>query len=272
MTNALTNMKDSQWASLLVNYDDVECHTFPYIGQPKLNGFRAKWNGRELVSRQGEIWSPNSIPHIYDKLSKWSANYPGIILDGELYAHGLSFQEIERRAAINRESPHVDSASVDYWAFDIISNDDAESRQITLSQIYKPWVAVCNIANAKEADQWLHVFLENGFEGLVLRAHGNPYLSGRTEAILKLKPWVYGVATIKDCVEGQGKFAGMLGAFIVTHNSVRFRVGGGNVTEEEREAILANKEEWKDRRILIRYRDTFASGKPVQPQIYKLSV
>lgn len=264
-------MNDSQWAMLATAYEAVEHIDYPVIGQPKLNGIRAKWTGRDLVSRQGKIWNRAALPHIYDKLSYWSERNPNVILDGELYCHGLPFQEIEARAAVKRVSPHADCGKLDFHAFDIISDLDTESRQIKLSQCYKPWVAVCKISSQTEQETWLKTFVEYGYEGLMLRYYGCSYRPGRTTALIKVKPLHYAKVTVMGCYEGLGKFKGMLGGFNVRMGSVAFNVGGGNITEIERGLVWQDRKAWIGREIFIAYRDTFSSGKPVQAQIFRLS-
>jgi DNA ligase 1 len=262
---------DCTWAMLAVHFEDLEHIDFPRIGQPKLNGFRAKWDGEKLTSRQGKVWSPNAQPYIYEKLTAWSNRYPDVNLDGELYCHGLPFQEIEERCAVKRVKPHPDVQRIDFHAFDIISSDPTGVRMATLSQIYKPWVAVCRVDSKEDAFKWLHTFCEHGYEGIMLRATGCGYITNRTEALIKLKPMQYTHVWVTDTYEGKGKFEGMLGGFNVRMGTIEFNVGGGNISELERATIWKKRVHWKGQRILIGFRDTFTSGKPVQPQIVKLS-
>lgn len=269
------------WAMLATPLESVEHLDYPYLAQPKLNGIRAKWTGTQLVSRQNKVWKPQALPHIYDKLIRWSVDNPGVVLDGELYAHGMSFQDIEARCAVKRVSPHPGAMAIDYHAFDIINSGDTESRQIVLSQIYKPWVAVCRIGDRSDLNTYMNTFIEYGYEGMIMRAYGCPYIDNRTEAMIKVKKLQFARVTVKTVNEGLGKFAGMMGSFTVMMDKIQFEVGGGNVTEEQRKDIWCNRDMWDakqlyhlmmaPRKILISYRDTFNSGRPVQPLIVKLS-
>lgn len=268
------------WAMLAVNFDEVEDIGFPCMGQPKLNGIRAAWDGQHLSSRQGKIWKPETLPHIYDKLTIFSKLNPGILLDGELYAHGMPLQEIVERTAINRNTSHGSCDDISFHAFDIISSDDTESRQITLSQIYSPWVPVCQVMNRDDVDHWLRAYKDAGFEGLMLRQYHCPYSQGRTECLIKVKPWKYGSVTVTGFIEGEGRCKDMLGAFKVkagvatekvSMRLVSFKVGGGEALRDDmRIFIWRNQGLYEGKPIKIRYRDISNSGIPMHPQCVSL--
>ena len=189
-----------------------------------------------------------------------------MVLDGELYAHGMPFQEIEKRTAVNRQAPHIDAGSIDFHAFDLISSEDTESRQITLAHIYKPWVAVGCARSEREVMEYLTIMRQAGYEGVMLRAYNVPYLEGCTEALIKLKPWTYGVATVIGFSPGKDKYQDTLGALIVRMSTVTFNVSGG-LTDEDRDFIWAHKASILNMEVPIKFRDTFNSGIPVQPQL-----
>jgi len=259
-------MSDNQWAMLAVPYDEVQDIGFPVLGQPKLNGVRAKWDGKTLTSRQGKTWRRETLPHIFEKLERFSAENPGVVLDAELYAHGLSLQEIIKRVAVHRNVFHKDHLDIDFHAFDIISDDDTESRQITLSQIYQPWTAVCKVETRKDVEIWLNRFCEAGFEGLMLRQYHCPYRSGRTEMLIKVKPWKYGKGVVAGFTPGEGKYKGMLGAIIVKAENIEFRVSGG-LTDEDRINVWRDNKLYLGKPISYRYRDLSAGRKPLSPQV-----
>lgn len=260
------------WAMCGTPYDELrDPLIYPVMVQPKLDGVRAKWNGFQLVSRQRELFKQETMPHIYEQLSAWSTKYPDVILDGELYSHGMPLQEINRRVAINRQLPHDDVKSVHYHAFDLINDEDTETRQLTLSQIYPLWVPVGRANNEGELFSLLDKFVEAGYEGLMARAYNVPYLVGRTEALVKLKPWQYARVKIVGFSPGKDKYSGMLGAFIVMLDRLVFNVSGG-LTDVEREAIMKHQGDYIGRSIMIRYRDKYNSGIPSHPQIQRMKV
>src|SRR5574343_1382030 len=258
------------WAMLAEHYDNISLVDYPRIGQPKANGICAKWDGERLVSRQGKVWSPAALPKLYEKLTAWSNIHPECIIVGELYCHGMPFQEIESRCAVKRVNPHADHISIDLHAFDVIADAPAEERQMFLMQNYQPWLAVCQVTSDKNMFEWLNRFREVGYEGIMLRRPGAPYRPGRSDLVIKVKPLRHCQVIITSCFEGVGKFTNMLGGFKVNMGGVKFAVGGGNITEIEREMCWKKRSSLPGQKLVISFRDTFSSGIPVQPQITKL--
>lgn len=257
------------WAMLAVDFDEVEVIGYPCIGQPKLEGVRACWTGIKLISRQNKLFKEAAMPEIYAKLRAWSKEHPGIPLDGELYCHGMPFQDICARVAINRQAPHPDIGSIEFHAFDVISTDDTESRQKFLSQHYQPWVAVTKLMNPEHVVLWTNRFYESGFEGMMIRQLGCPYTPFRTEMLIKVKPWKYGVATITGFKEGQGKYVGMLGALELSFQGKKCHASGG-LTDFQRNHIWRNQILFSGRKVGIKFRELSNSGRPLKPQIQSL--
>jgi DNA ligase 1 len=258
------------WCMLATPFSEVSYIVYPVIVQPKLNGIRAKWTGAQLISRQNKLWRRELLPYVYDKLLAFSADNPGVVLDGELYCHGIPFQEIERWTAVNRINPHDNNYLVEYHAFDIISTDLTEQRLTKLAGIYDQWVPVAIAKNEESLQNWLIAFRKAGYEGLMARCLNVPYLVGRTEALIKLKPWITCAAKIVGFSPGKDKYTGMLGALVVEIEGNKvFNVSGG-LTDELREKIWKQQAFWVGRSIHVRYRDLYNSGVPVHPQIARL--
>jgi len=258
---------------LATNYEDIkERIIFPMVGQPKLNGIRATWDGEILWSRQGKKWKDYTLPHVYDKLRAFSAEHPNTILDGELYDHGLPFQEIEARTAINRNVPHADCSRIDFHAFDIIEDGTTEERLIHLMKIYEPFVPCCRIVSLDHMNTTLARFIECGFEGMMLREISGVYTPGRIESLIKLKPWKYGRGMIIGYTKGEGKYSSMIGALTIQDevSGVRFNASGGLSDQQRKDmAPRLRGDILLIRRVHYKYRDLSSKGRPLQPQIVK---
>ena len=99
--------------------------------------------------------------------------------------------------------------------------------------------------------------LAAGGEGLMLHRADAPYLTGRSDALLKLKPWSDAEAIVIAHVTGQGRFVGMLGALEVRMADGRqFRIGTG-FSDAERQAPPP-----VGTQISFRYRGLTATGLP----------
>ena len=67
-----------------------------------------------------------------------------------------------------------------------------------------------------------------GGEGLMLHRADAPYETGRSDTLLKLKPWLDAEAVVIAHLPGKGKYAGQLGALRVRLADGReFRLGTG---------------------------------------------
>jgi len=263
-------MNHPLWSMDAVNYDDVEWIPYPVIVQPKLNGVRAKWDSekRLLISRQGKAWKRSLLPHIYERLEI----HKTLSFDGELYNHKLSLQEINARVSINANEPHEDCEDIAFHVFDVIDHKlDTIKRQQLAEQLYSIIVPHFICANEEELMMRLNIFKSLGYEGMMIRLLGVPYRNGRTEALIKLKPWSHATATITGFIEGKGKLESSLGALkLQLENGVKCKVGGGNITEVERKHIWTNRTEYLSKKLTIRFRELSDNGIPLQPQIDKL--
>jgi DNA ligase-1 len=67
-----------------------------------------------------------------------------------------------------------------------------------------------------------------GGEGLMLHRADAPYLTGRSDVLLKLKPWQDAEAVVVGYTPGKGKYAGLTGALeMEMPDGRRFRIGSG---------------------------------------------
>jgi DNA ligase-1 len=84
-----------------------------------------------------------------------------------------------------------------------------------------------------------------------------PYLTGRSDALLKLKPVSDTEAIVVGHVPGQGKYAGMLGALVLqTPEGRRFKLGTGFSDELRRHPPAIGSQ------VSYAYRDVTPGGVP----------
>ncbi len=222
----------------------------PCFSQPKLNGIRAICDrqNRTFQTRREEFWFDAMVEHIFAHLDALDIPLdPSIPLDGEFYVHGWSLQRIASAMTVVRQVPIEDTLQVQYWIYDTIQYDKPFEHRLNQLHNETSHVKVTPTTFIKRARDLnaIHAnYITDGFEGTMVRSGSAPYITGRTNALQKIKKRNDYEVQVVGCVEGKGKFKGMLGAFIVEDpvKGVQFRVGGGSgFTKATRQQYWDNK-------------------------------
>ncbi len=172
----------------------------------KIDGVRALfyWDGKEIhtASRGGEMYDP-ATTHLRENegLIHFFKEHPTVILDGELYRHGKTLQQISGAARMEKNA--YDCDWLQYWIYDCYdkANPDmmAKDRQDFLNDY-------CLCADSEESGSDIQLvsqavvsgedniwklhdqYVAEGFEGCVIRDPNRPYKpNGRTNDMLKFK-------------------------------------------------------------------------------------
>ena len=211
---------------LLANVYRSDVDVTRYWVSEKLDGARALWDGSSLRFRSGR---PVQAP------AWFTAGFPGRPLDGELWLGRGRFDEL---SGIVRKQVPVDAEwrQVRYMVFELPEVTGTFSERVTLLRetvdaAAIPWLRAVEqfrVADRAELKQRMHAVTRAGGEGLMLHLADAPYTTGRSDVLLKVKPWLDAEATVIGHVPGQGKYRGMMGALRVeTADGRRFRVGTG---------------------------------------------
>lgn len=187
--------------------------TVPTYVQPKLDGVRAILKDGKLTSRNGK--QIVSCPHL--EISNW-------FLDGELYSHELKedFNKIislTRKSKPTQEDLEESAKIVEYWVYDLPSSPTVFStrwRQLTerfFPSCFK-FVPTYQVQSLLEIEQYHEKFLEQGFEGTMIRLDLGPYENKRSKQLLKYKNFKDAEFLILDVEEGLGNRSGMAGKLI----------------------------------------------------------
>lgn len=204
-----------------------------YLVSEKLDGVRAYWDGKQLLSRSGRV---------IDAPDWFVAALPATPLDGELWLGRGRFEALTATVQRGREAPEW--RSVRYMLFELpaAGGDFAErsaALQALAQQVDRPWVAAIPqffTVDRESLEKRLAEVLAGGGEGLMLHRADAPYQTGRSDALLKLKPWQDGEAEVIAHLPGKGKYAGQLGALRVrTADGREFSLGSGLSDAQRRE-------------------------------------
>ena len=197
-----------------------------YRVSEKLDGVRAYWDGKHLISRSG---------HRYSVPSWFTAGFPPTPLDGELWLGRGQFAALS--AAVRRyQARDEDWRAIRFMVFDLPANNLAfDDRWHALQRLFasspSPYLELVEqqlLPDNTALAALLADVERQGGEGLVLRARDSLYRVGRNQELLKLKSFSDAEATVVAHLPGQGKYHGMLGALLVeSANGQRFRIGTG---------------------------------------------
>jgi DNA ligase len=192
----------------------------------KLDGVRGHWDGHRLWARSGAAIDPPAW---------FTAHWPAQAMDGELWIARGRFDAISTLV----RTPGADGSGwrqVHLMVFDL-PGDPAVFEQRVLHM--RALGASCGCATLRiipqfrlrdraELDARLKAVVAAGGEGLVLQRGDAHYSAGRSDTLLKYKPFDDAEARVVARTAGQGKYAGQLGALVVRRpDGMQFRIGSG---------------------------------------------
>jgi DNA ligase-1 len=198
----------------------------------KFDGYRAIWNGKSFVSRNGKPdWFRNLMPH-------------GVALDGEFWMGRGKFQNCGIFRRKNPDPEEWKNAGVQYTVYDIPSIGDYsfEERMKILKELVHlqckkikncplRYTEQIKIKSVKQLDDLFNKVVSQGGEGIMLRKPNSKYEQKRTSALLKYKQFGDTECRIVGYKMGTGKYENLLGSFeceLLKGTKQRFYVSGMN--------------------------------------------
>ena len=196
----------------------------------KLDGVRAFWDGKKLLSRQGQ--TINAPKH-------FTQNFPPFELDGELWTKRGDFENIQ--SIVMDKVPHAAWSEIRYMIFEAPHAKGDFAARLTqvksyvdtkkLSHVKVIEQTVCK--DTKELHDYLQKVIEKGGEGVIVKDGSKEYFEGRSESVLKFKESQDMEAKVIGYKAGSGKFTGMMGSLQVElEDGVQFFIGGGFSDEQ----------------------------------------
>jgi DNA ligase 1 len=204
-----------------------------YLVSEKFDGVRAIWDGKQLKFRSGNIVNAPAW---------FLAKLPATPLDGELWLGRRRFEEL---SGLVRQTTPDDAKwrEIKYQIFELpeapgsFTERAARIEEIVAAQKWPQLLAVKQnkIADNDALQVLFQKLVAEGAEGLMLHLAAAPYVTGRNDVLLKLKPQEDAEATVIAHIAGKGKYTGKLGALKVkTADGVTFNIGSG-FTDAQRE-------------------------------------
>lgn len=203
-----------------------------WLMSEKLDGVRAWWDGTKFISRQGNtFYAPD-----------WFREHlPEHLMDGELWIGRKMFQKTI--SVVKRQDWGEGARQVFYCAFDL------PHLQLPFEERYAQLEELCRTTRSKvirlvtqvpclgvkHLKQELDSVVKLGAEGLMVRNPKSLYEAGRSNQILKVKPFTTEEATVVGYEAGKGRLKGMTGSLLVQMpDGKTFNVGSGLSDENRR--------------------------------------
>ena len=211
-----------------------------WLASEKLDGVRAYWDGRNLLSRNGKILAaPES----------WSAHFPPFALDGELYTARGEFEKIQ--STVMDKTPSVTAWSeIKFHVFDVPEASGGLLER--LSELEKfiaknpqagqnlKIIKQVKVKDNAEFESFAEAIIAKGGEGAVVREPNAPYERKRSKNALKYKKFKDAECEVMAINAGTGKYAGLMGSVTCKSlgaagsnpdeqipHGVKFKVGSG---------------------------------------------
>ena len=213
-------------AILLARTYDARIDPSPYLVSEKLDGVRATWDGQALRHRSGRtVAAPRAFV----------AALPPVPVDGELWLGRGRFDALS--AVVRRVPPDAaEWGGVRYMVFELPGEAGTfAARAVALERLCSAlgWEQLQAVPQERLADRAalrrrLETVRAQGGEGLMLHLAAAPWTVGRSDVLLKLKPWLDDEARVVGWRPGRGRNAGRVGALEVEMPAGRrFLLGSG---------------------------------------------
>lgn len=197
-----------------------------YLVSEKLDGVRARWDGRALWTRSG---SRIEVPE------RFTRGWPAQPMDGELWIGRGQFQQVSDLVRALRPADRA-WRPVRFMAFDLPGASETFARRTlrlqalvaTAASAHLEHIPQRHLTGRAQLDARLQAVIAGGGEGLMLHHALAPYRAGRSDTLLKLKRGQDAEARVVGYRPGKGKYAGMVGALLVVDaHGRRFALGSG---------------------------------------------
>ena len=231
---------------LALSYDDRKNEiVYPVYAQPKLDGIRCivRQENDEIVGRTRNGKIIECIPHILDSLKGFFMAYPKAILDGELYNHEYK-EDFNKITSLVRKQKPVRSAKetdkafakkeakwqesliesadkIQYWVYDMPKLNDVinektlfDFRMTELKDkliTRKDCIVIVEtneVYSEGNLDNLYGQYLEQGYEGQMIRNDVGYDANKRSKNLLKRKDFMDAEYKVVDIDEGNGNRSG----------------------------------------------------------------
>lgn len=209
---------------LLNKYSEDMNVTSWYMSE-KLDGVRAYWDGKKLISRSGKVFA---APKFFTK------DFPKHELDGELWSKRGDFSNISSIVNTKKENPRWTELTYNIFEVPHAKGNLLKRLSSVKESKYIKVIKQIKVKNKKELKEFLKSVEKKGGEGVVVRDGDMPYYTGRNDNALKVKSYIDEECEVVGYNKGQGKYEGKLGSLSCKMSNENIINIGSGFTDEQR--------------------------------------
>lgn len=238
------------------------------FSNPKYDGIRMIVNKDGMWSRQGKPII--SAPHVFKALKPLFEINSEFIFDGELYSDKFAdnFNEIISMARKSKPESGDFAKSekhLQYWIYDFPSHKGSFKERLqaleeTISKIktgssFIKLVPAVKIKDKEHLDEMYAQYMEDGYEGQIIRISDKNYENKRSKQLIKRKEFFDDEFVITDITEGDGNRSGMAGRIFCKDSRGKIFKANMRGNRESYRELLLNKTEYIGTLVTIRYQE-----------------
>ena len=252
---------------------------FPCYGQPKYDGIRClisfDIDSIKMESRKGTEFL--NFETLREEFREKFIDYTDYVFDGELYSYDYPFEKINGLVRLKKPSENQinEINQLKFVIYDVIHKNNLnmtfQERNDLLNNISKQDfinIEFCNTVNVnslEEIDEIHDQFVQDGFEGLILRNINGTYeINKRSYDLQKYKKTMDEEFTISDYFEGKGVEKGLILFKCITENGLEFNVRPRGSHDYRRE-LFQNGDSLIGQKLTVIFQEYSADGIPRFP-------
>lgn len=235
----------------------------PYIVQPKYDGVRCRAipisgaNGEGCLLLSSEENIIFSVPHLNKIIGGLGIRAE---LDGELYCHGMSFEQILSITS-RTVNLHSDYPKIQFHIFDIVNDQPQMKRSLIIENLrgLNPHIVVSPFWLCTDLDDVKRTYdkvISLGYEGIIIRHQMGPYEVKRSLYIMKFKPKkhdTYQIIGWKEEVSKDGVPKGRIGSLVMSSQTGdEFAVSAG-LDDEKKAKLWTERNELAGKNAIVHY-------------------
>ncbi len=219
-------LADKPHLLLLKTYKDQNISG--WVMSEKLDGIRAYWDGKHLISRGGNIIHT----------PKWfTKNYPPFEIDGELWTKRKDFENIS--SIVRDKVPSDKWREITHNIFEVPHAKGGLFKRLSKVKPYEGKVIKIipqvKIKDKAHLEKFLKGIEAKGGEGVVVRDPTALYIDKRTNKALKVKNFKDDECMVMAHNIGHGKYANIMGSITCKMESnITFKIGSGFSDKERK--------------------------------------